>query len=260
MIDVMIGESVAVGLQDSVAMVTLNRPGVLNALTVDMLDELADGLRTLADDRQVSVVVVIGAGRAFCAGVDLTMLQSRELAGGRIGDDFDSAAAAVTGLLEGMPKPTIAAINGACFTGGLELALACDIIIAADEAMIGDTHARWGLRPTWGMSQRLIRRVGPARARLLSFTARPVNGVEAAEIGLAVDHAPASIIRNRALALGNEIASNSGGALAAYKALYAIAEGTPIHEGLHLERSLEFPIDDSRSRIHEFVRSRRGTQ
>jgi enoyl-CoA hydratase/carnithine racemase len=207
----------------------------------------------------VNVVALTGAGRAFCAGVDLKALQERQLKGGRVGADFDEAAAKVTSLLERMTKPTIAAVNGACFTGGLELALACDLMVAADEAVFGDTHAKWGLRPSWGMTQRLSRRVGPSRARLLSFTARTFSGYEAVQYGLAIDSCPVGDLREKVLALARDIAANSAGALAAYKSLYSLADNSFLHAGLEQERHIDFPVEDSLVRVETFSRRSKGT-
>lgn len=163
----------------------------------------------------------------------------------------------MTQLLETMPQPTIAAVNGACFTGGLELALACDLMVTASEAVLGDTHAKWGLRPTWGMTQRLGRRVGPGRARFLSFTGRSFSGADAVSYGLAVECVPAEQLRQHVEALAAEIAGNSAGALAAYKQLYSLADNASLHEGLAQERALDFPIGDSLTRVREFTARRR---
>ncbi|MDA3040938.1 MAG: enoyl-CoA hydratase/isomerase family protein, partial [Actinomycetota bacterium] len=167
---------------DGVATITLDRPDALNAITPTMLDELNNAAEEVATNAAVRVVVVTGRGRAFSAGVDLKALGSRELVDGKVGDILDVPARRLTHTLSSMPKPVIAAVNGFCFTGALEIALACDLMIVADEAKIGDTHAKWGLRPTWGMTQRLPEAVGIARAREMSYTARNVTGSEAVQI------------------------------------------------------------------------------
>ena len=162
-----------------------------------MLDELTVALGALADDRQITVVVLTGAGRAFSAGVDLNALAGHPLDGGAVGDVLDAPARRAIALLATMPKIVVAKINGFCFTGALELALACDLIVAADEARFGDTHTKFGLRPSWGMSQRLIRLVGIARARELTYTARTFSGIDAAAWGLAVRSVPRDAPRPR---------------------------------------------------------------
>ena len=160
---------VLVEIDGSIATITLNRPSALNAITVDMLDDLGDALTSLHGRQDIAVVVLTGAGRAFSAGVDLLALGGRSLVGGAVGDLLDLPGRRVIALIENLDAIVIAKVNGFCFTGALELALACDLIVTADEAVFGDTHAKWGLRPSWGMSQRLPALVGPATARLLSY-------------------------------------------------------------------------------------------
>lgn len=242
--------------RDGWAVVTLHRPDAMNALTVEMLTELGDRLSELEADAHVRVVILTGSGRAFCAGVDLKILAGLELAQGRVGDDFDGAARRVTDLLSTMPVPTIAAVNGACFTGGLELALACDLVITADEALLGDTHARWGLRPTWGMTQRLPRAVGMPRARLMSYTARSITGVQAAAFGLAVESVPRSELMQHVESMAREILNNSSPALAAYKDLYQVTEDEGLRNGLDTELSREYPISGSALLVSNFTKSR----
>ena len=168
---------------DTMATVTLNRPDALNAITPTMLVTLGDELDRLATDDAVRVVVLTGAGRAFSAGVDLKALGDRELINGTVGDILDLPARRVTDRLSTMAAITVAKVNGFCFTGALELAIACDIVVAAEEAKFGDTHAKFGLRPTWGMSQRLPRLVGVAAARgyrELGFSIAATSGTAAA--------------------------------------------------------------------------------
>lgn len=251
--------SVLVESRDDIAIVTLHRPDAMNALTVQMLTELGDHLSEMEADADVRVVILTGSGRAFCAGVDLKVLAERELAQGRVGEDFDSAARRVTDLLSTMPVPTIAAVNGACFTGGLELALACDLVVTANEALLGDTHARWGLRPTWGMTQRLPRAVGMPRARLMSYTARSISGAQAVSFGLAVESVPRSDLMQHVDALAREILGNSSPAMAAYKDLYRIAENEGLTVGLDTELGRDYPISGSASLIESFTKKRGDT-
>lgn len=243
---------VLVDIRDRVATVTLNRPDALNAITAPMLDMLGDVLTSLADDDACTVIVLTGAGRAFSAGVDLKALGDRTLAGGMVGDVLDIPARRVTSLLSTIPKVTIARVNGFCFTGALELALACDIVVAADEAKFGDTHVKWGLRPTWGMSQRLIRLAGPARARELSYTARTFTGADAAAWGLVARSVPLSSLDDAVTELTTQILANSPSALAAYKHLYGAALDRGLSDGLTYEASTHFKIDDTDERLTGF--------
>jgi enoyl-CoA hydratase len=237
---------------DGVATVTLNRPDVLNAITPQMLNLLGDTLAGLADDPAVAVVILTGAGRAFSAGVDLKSLQGRAIENGSVGDILDVPGRRATELLATMPKVVIAKVNGACFTGALELALACDLMVVADTAKMGDTHAKWGLRPTWGMSQRLIRLVGVARARELSYTARIFTGAEAAAWGLAMDAAPVDDLDQAVADLAERVSANSRGSLVAYKALYGRALEVGLSDGLSFEASTTYAIADTDERLGGF--------
>jgi enoyl-CoA hydratase/carnithine racemase len=244
--------TVQLAIDGRVATVTLHRPDALNALTPPMLALLGDTLERAAGDDAVGVVVLTGSGRAFSAGVDLKSIGGHPLDGGAVGDVLDLPARRVTTLLSTMPKITIAKVNGFCFTGALELAIACDLVVTADEAKLGDTHVKWGLRPTWGMSQRLLRLVGPARARDLSYTARTFTGADAAAWGLASRSVPRDQLDDTVTALADEILANSADALAAYKDLYRTALDTGLTDGLAYEASARYPISDSDERVAGF--------
>lgn len=227
-------DTVLLDVADGVATLTLNRPDKLNALHAGMLARLHRLVDDLAERDDVRVVVVTGAGRSFCAGHDLVALGESDAAGARYveGGAVDALAA--------LPIPTIGKIRGHCLTGGLELALACDLLVAADDARLGDTHGQWGLVPVWGMTVRLPERVGYARAKELSFTARKVDGAEAARIGL-VEHAvPAGELDASVAALAAEIAATSPGSNSRFKRLYDDARRLPRTEALAAERDLPY--------------------
>jgi len=238
--------------EGGVVTVTLNRPDALNAITPTMLDILGENLEALSVDEDVAVVVLTGAGRAFSAGVDLKALGDRDLTDGSVGDLLDLPARKVTTLLSTMPAATVAKVNGFCFTGALELALACDVIIAAEEAKFGDTHAKFGLRPTWGMSGRLPRLVGIAAARELSLTARTFTGVEAHQLGMVARTAPLEELDGATNELVEAIASNSAGSRRAYKDLYGKAMELPLSEALDYEANTEYRIPDTAARLKGF--------
>jgi enoyl-CoA hydratase len=164
---------------DGVTTLTLNRPDKLNALTPALFVELRGHIEALAVDERVGAVVLTGAGRSFCAGNDLESIAAGEKAPSR------HYQAETIDALEQLPKPTIAKVRGHCFTGGLELALGCDLIVASEQAQFGDTHGQWGLVAVWGMTVRLPERVGVARAKELMYTARRISGADAAALGLA---------------------------------------------------------------------------
>lgn len=241
---------VRTSIDGAVATVTLDRPDALNAITAEMLVQLGDAVAEFDDHPAVRVIVLTGAGRAFSAGVDLKALGDRELVDGAVGDVLDIPARAAIDRITTSPRVVIAAVNGFCFTGALEIALACDIVIAATEAKLGDTHAKFGLRPTWGMTQRLPRAVGIARARILSYTAATFTGAQAAEWGLAAEHVPAADLGARVAEVAATIAANSAGSLAAYKQLYA--NSLDLTSGLALEADSVFAIADSNDRVAGF--------
>jgi enoyl-CoA hydratase len=235
-----------------VATVTLDRPDALNAITTEMLAELNDVFDELAGDPTLRVVVLTGAGRAFSAGVDLKALNGQPLIGGKVGDLLDLPARALIETIQAMAPIVIAKVNGFCFTGALELALACDLVVTADEAKLADTHAKFGIRPTWGMSQRLPRAVGAARARALSYTARTFSGREAAEWGLAAASAPAAELDAAVEEMVGQILANSRASLVAHQQLYRATAGSDLAAGLEAEATTDFEIDDTEERIAGF--------
>ena len=214
-----------------VATVTLNRPERLNALLPGSFSELRDHLTHLQQRSDVGCLVVAGAGRSFSAGLDLEVIEAATELGGH-------DAAETIDLLESFPYPTIAKIRGHCLTGGLELALACDLLVCADDARFADTHGRWGLVPAWGMSVRLPERVGRARARELSFTGRTVSGPTAAAIGLVDRSVPPDELDSTVRDLTREIVGSSWDSNRIYKALYAEHGGAERARALVAERSL----------------------
>lgn len=246
------GSPIKVTRDGQVATITLCRPDALNAITREMLVNLAAALDDLAADDSVRVVVLTGEGRAFSAGVDLKELGGRKLELGSIGDYLDGPARDVIRRLTTIPKAVIARVNGFCFTGALELVLACDLVVAAEEAKFGDTHAKWGLRPTWGMSQRLVRAVGVNRARELSYTARTFTGREAAGWGLAIRAVPLVDLDRAVAELAEAVAGNSQGSVAAYKDLFRHALDDGLAEGIDYEERTRYPIHDTDERIGQF--------
>ncbi len=215
-----------------VATLTLNRPEKLNALTPAVFLELRDHLDALAGDDSIGCVVLAGAGRSFCAGHDLGAIAGDEHASSK---HFEPET---VDALEALPKPTIARLHGHCFTGGLELALACDLLVAAESTTLGDTHGQWGLVPIWGMSVRLPERVGRPIAKELMFTSRRLTAAEAKRIGL-VDHCvPDGELDAKIGDLSTEILANSRGTNRIVKALIADSGERTRHEALLHERSL----------------------
>jgi 1,4-dihydroxy-2-naphthoyl-CoA synthase len=217
--------------RDGLATLTLNRPDKLNALTPGVFVQLRAHLDAIAADDTIGCVVLAGAGRSFCAGHDLGSITSGEPAPSPY---FEPETIDV---LEALPKPTIARLHGHCFTGGLELALACDLLVAAESTRLGDTHGQWGLVPVWGMSVRLPERVGRARAKELMFTSRRLSASQAQAIGL-VDHCVADDqLDARIESLAAEILANSRGTNRIVKALMSDADARMRVQALQHERT-----------------------
>ncbi len=216
-----------------VALLTLNRPRVMNALNFPMLRALKGRLDALWFDREVRVVMITGAGeKAFCAGADLK--ERATLSEVQVKEFIRTIRDTFT-MLEEMPKPTMAVMNGVAFGGGLEMALACDLRYAAESARMGLTETSLAIIPGAGGTQRLPRVVGKARAKELIFTARRITAREAAEMGLVNEVVPDDRLLERAFEVAQEIAAN--GPLAVAQAKYAINMGAEveIHAGLFIE-------------------------
>ena len=171
---------IKVDVENEVALVTLNRPTAMNALSRELRTAIADTFEKLEADPAVRVVILTGAGKAFCAGLDLKELgQGRDTVQGTV-----ETKDPVTSIAR-FSGPIIGAINGVAITGGFELALACDVLICSSEARFADTHGRVGILPGWGLSQRLSRTIGIYRAKELSLTGNFLTAQQAADWGLA---------------------------------------------------------------------------
>jgi enoyl-CoA hydratase len=237
-----------------IARIIMNRPQAMNAITPKMLEELKTAITKAGADTDVKVIVLTGAGKAFSAGVDLKSLNLRKPEKGKVGDVLDIPARELIEEIIRIPKAVIALVNGYCFTGALEIALACDLIIAAENAKIGDTHAKWGLRPTWGMSARLPRRIGSLKAKELSFTGEAITAKEAEHIGLVNKAVPSEKLEETLIITANKIMSNSPESVAAYKFLYNTNADLPLNESLELEFTSDFNIGDTEERLKEFLK------
>ena len=217
-----------------VAIVTLNRPEAMNALSKALRKALHDAMVDLDADPEISVVILTGAGeKAFTAGLDLKELGG-DPAAMSAANDQDARSNPVRAV-EACRKPVIGAINGVAITGGFELALACDVLIASESARFADTHARVGIMPGWGLSQKLSRLIGIHRAKELSLTGNFLDARTAAAWGL-VNRvvAPAELLP-AALKLAEDMASIPVETLAFYKALIDDGFALSFGEGLALE-------------------------
>lgn len=218
-------------VSDAIATLTLNRPERLNALDAALRTALAEALHRNDADPAVHAIVITGAGRGFCAGLDLAELagQGPDVAAQVAETDFGM-------ILSGLKTPVIAAINGPCVTGGFEIALACDMIVAAQGAWFCDTHVKVGLIPGWGLSQRLPRLIGPYRAKELSLTARRLPAAEAAAWGMVNRVVPDADLLATAQGLAQDIAAWPAAHVAAIKGLIDAGYALPLSEALALER------------------------
>lgn len=210
---------------------TLARPDKLNALdtrTFEELDALCADLE--ASTGTIGCVVLRGEGRAFCAGADIGGI-------GAAGQGFTDSRfkPGVVARLAALPQPVIAAVHGVCFTGGLELALAADLIVAARSARFADTHGKWGLVGAWGMTQRLPRRIGTAQAKRLMFTAQAIEAPEAHALGLVDVLADDDALDAAVQTLARQVLASSWHTSRETKKMLAATDGMGLTEGLAYE-------------------------
>ncbi|WP_292991534.1 enoyl-CoA hydratase [Mycobacterium sp.] len=216
-----------------VRVLTMNRPAKRNALSPDLIGTLYAALRDADDDPTVRAVVLTGADPAFCAGVDLKEAQ-------RLGSVYfeqfqNQSCIRQTG---DMRTPIVGAINGAVFTGGLEMALGCDFLIASDRAVFADTHARVGILPGGGMTARLPQVVGAAMARRLSMTGEVIDAGRAAEIGLVTEVVPHGQLLGRAVELAAQIAEVPAPIMAGLKEIYVTGAAPIVQPALAAEQAI----------------------
>jgi enoyl-CoA hydratase len=227
----------------AVATVILNRPNQMNALNAELRIALGDTLAELEADPEIRAVVLTGAGRAFCAGMDL-----KEIGGGSEGQTgYELSVAgqdAMRAGFENFSGPVIAAVNGAAATAGFEMALACDIIFVAKGAKFLDTHARVGIVPGWGLSQRLPRIIGINRAKEVSLSGNALTAERAYEWGLANRVCEAETLLQEAKALALDICSCVPGVMEQVKTM--IDTGYTMHFEDAMAYELETGIESSK--------------
>lgn len=216
----------------AVAVVTMNRPEAMNALSRGLRAELAAAFEALDADGSVRAVVLTGAGtRAFTAGLDLKELGIEGLGAA----NAEAPAANPVKAIEQCRKPVIGAINGVAITGGFEVALACDILIGSENARFADTHARVGIMPGWGLSQKLSRIIGISRAKELSFTGNFLDAETACRWGLLNRVVPAEDLLPTAIQLAQDMAGIDPAMVQAYKALIDAGYAASFGEGMAIE-------------------------
>ncbi|WP_068185028.1 enoyl-CoA hydratase [Mycobacterium sp. UM_CSW] len=208
---------------ERVRTLTLNRPEARNALSSALRDRFFGALADAETDDGVDVVIVTGADPVFCAGLDLKELGS------------DTALPDISPRWPALTKPVIGAINGAAVTGGLELALYCDVLIASEQARFADTHARVGLLPTWGLTVRLPQKVGVGLARRMSLTGDYLSAADALRAGLVTEVVPHDRLLPTARQVAASIVGNNQNAVRALLASYHRIDDTHTSTGLWLE-------------------------
>jgi enoyl-CoA hydratase len=215
-----------------VATITLNRPESMNALSAELRAAIVSAFAEVKSDASVDVVIFTGAGRAFCAGLDL-----KELGGERAPTPGIRAAtsAEVREAIEGFDRPVIGAINGVAITGGFELALMCDFLIGTPNTRFADTHARVGIVPGWGLSQRLGRWIGIGRAKELHFTGNFLSAEQAEQWGLLNRVVAPEALMATAMQLARDIQSCDQAVVREVKRIAEEGYETSLREGLRLE-------------------------
>ncbi|MDQ4072779.1 MAG: enoyl-CoA hydratase-related protein [Thermoproteota archaeon] len=189
---------IQIDLQNDIAILKINRPEALNAMNLDVISELSRAIDIISADAGIKVLIITGAGeRSFCAGADISYMVNIDAI---TAEKYASSAQIVLNKIEKLEKPVIAAINGFALGGGCEIALACDLRIATENAKIGQPEVTIGIPPGWGGTQRLLRIIGPAKAKEMIFTGKMISAIEAESIGLV----------NRVISLTEEDKSSVG--------------------------------------------------
>ncbi|KAK6913679.1 Enoyl-CoA hydratase/isomerase [Dillenia turbinata] len=222
--------------QNGIAFITINRPKSLNSLTRSMMVEMAKAFKALDDDDSVKVIIITGSGRAFCSGVDLTAAE--DVFKGDVKDVETNPVA----QMERCRKPIIGAISGFAVTAGFEISLACDIIVAAKGTKFVDTHARFGIFPSWGLSQKLARIIGPNKAREVSLAAVPLTAAQGEKWGFVNHVVEGSELLKKAREVAEAIIKNNQDMVLRYKKV--------INDGFKLDLGHALTLE--KERAHEY--------
>jgi enoyl-CoA hydratase len=225
-------ETILVATDGPVATLTFNRPEKLNAINVQMLQEVKQALAAIRADAAIRVLILTGQGRAFVAGADVRQFLEFD---SRRAYEFSRQAQAVVAQLEELPIPVLAAVNGFALGGGCEIALACDLIYASEKATFGQPEINLGLMPGLGGSQRLARLVGKGLAKDLCLTGRAVTAREALAMGLAARVFPPDELLPQCRRLAQEVAAKSPFALGQIKKVINAGFDLPLASALELE-------------------------
>jgi len=214
------------------AVVTLNRPEAMNALSRELRRDFVTAFADCSENPDTRVVILTGNGKAFCAGFDLKELGSQEAL--NTAEEADNVVAQAMATFDG---PIIGAINGHCITGGFEMALACDILIASENARFADTHARVGMLPGWGLSQKLPRLIGLSRAREIAFTGAPIFAQQAYEWGLVNHVVPQQELLPRAVTMAQDMCACVPEVLRQYQTMISDGYSMSLNDALEWEEA-----------------------
>lgn len=216
--------------ENQTAVITLNRPEKRNAINQDLLSNLYNAIEFASKDDEIFTIIITGNGKSFCAGIDLAALATENLFDPR-GDGRDMVE-----VFKCCPKPIIGAVNGHAITGGFELALNCDFLIASETASFADTHARVGIHPGWGMTQLLQQAVGQRMAKQLSLTCEFIKADHALRIGLVNEIVPKDRLLDRAKEIADSIGSGNQQMMATIKKLIEHRNRTSFEKAVLEER------------------------
>ncbi len=237
-----------------VALIQLNRPKVLNALSTDLMRDVVEALYLLEDDKDVRVIILTGSDRAFAAGADIgQMMESTPI------DQINDNRFRTWKQLSLFTKPIIAAVNGFALGGGCELAMACDFIIAGDSAKFGQPEIKIGTTPGAGGTQRLTRAIGKSKAMLAVLTGEPMDAFEAERAGLVAKVVPAETLMQETFEIAKVIANRAPVAVKLAKESVNIAFETSLREGMEYERRnfyLTFSSKDQKEGMRAFMEKR----
>jgi enoyl-CoA hydratase len=250
-------ENLLFDVEDGIAILTFNRPKVLNALNAATIAELGDAVARVEADRGIRGLVLTGAGeKAFVAGADIAAMSSMTALEAR---RFAETAHAILARMEALPVVTVAAVNGFALGGGCEVAMACDLVYAGEKAKFGQPEVNLGIIPGFGGTQRLTRRIGIPRALELVLTGDMIDAAKAKEIGLALEVLPAAELVGFAKAQARKIAGKGPVAIAAAKRLVREGADADLRTANELERqafAAIFATEDAREGMKAFVEKR----
>lgn len=218
-------------VNNSIALITLNRPERRNSINRDLLIYLYNYIEEVSSRDDIKAAVITGQGKSFCSGIDLAVIGKENIFDPR-GDGRD-----LPDIMGACSKPIIAAVNGHAITGGFEIALNCDFIIASDRAVFADTHAKVGIHPGWGMTQLLQQAVGIRIAKQMSLTCRSVDAAEALRTGLVNEVVPHDNLLVRVMEICEEISSTQYGMMMTIKSLMEKRNSTTLDGSYGFERS-----------------------